>query len=232
MKTRNFCFLSFVSASILSVSAGNEQGQPGTLRRVKMSSMKKNGKGSTYSYDYYKGKGGSMKGKQAKGNGKGFSMSSKKINNKGMSAKGKGKGSYEYYSGHDYNACSPLIAAIWTYASDETAFFSDVGADGFVDAGDSFIFDASPLEAFIDTTLIATGFFSGVCTATTELTPEREYCVLNYDFGSLGTVAVQGSLEAMSIVGSTGCFGYYSGEVNGYLDDTVYLFAVNPQARR
>lgn len=135
----------------------------------------------------------------------------------------------DYY----YDDCSGLVGAFWTYTSDEaTQFFSDIGSDGFIDAGDAFIFSMAPVDVTIDMTLVASGEFAGTCTATPELTPEREYCVLTYDFGNLGTLAVQGPLEAMAIVGTTGCFAFYDGELNGFLDGDTYTFVVNAFMRR
>ena len=132
-----------------------------------------------------------------------------------------------------YDACTPIVDSFWSFTmDDETPFFLDIGADGFIDPGDSFIFESAPLAVSIDTTLLDVGFFSGTCTATPELTPEREYCSFSFDFGDLGTVAVQGPLEAMVIVGTTGCFAYYSGEVVGYIDGDSYVFYVDTWARR
>ena len=104
--------------------------------------------------------------------------------------------------------------------------------DGFVDPGDAFIFDAAPTDVTIDETLVASGIFSGTCTATPEMTPEREYCVLNFDYGDLGTIAVQGPMEEMAITGTTGCFWYFTGSVVGYLDGDNYGFFVNLGSRR
>ena len=128
--------------------------------------------------------------------------------------------------------CSALVGAFWTYESDEeTQFFSDLDNSGFIDAGDAFIFNEAPIAVTIDNTLIASGNFAGTCTATPDLTPEREYCVLTYDFGDLGTLAVQGPLEAMSFVGTTGCFSFYEGELNGFLAGSIYTFVVNADTR-
>lgn len=129
--------------------------------------------------------------------------------------------------------CLPIVDGVWTYVPDEdTAFFLDIGNDGFVDPGDAFLFNKGPVAVEIGNTLVASGLFSGTCTATPEMSPEREYCVLTFDFGDLGTIAVQGPMEEMSITGTTGCFWYFAGNVSGFLENDNYVFFVNLEARR
>lgn len=115
---------------------------------------------------------------------------------------------------------------------DDTVFFMDIGGDGLIDPGDAFIFDNAPIDVTIDDTMVASGVFSGTCTATPEMTPESEYCVLTFDFGDLGTMAVQGPMAEMSITGTTGCFWYFTGDVVGFLDGDNYVFFVDIASRR
>ena len=137
------------------------------------------------------------------------------------------------FAGPGSSDCLPVGDGLWTYIPDEdTAFFLDIGDHGFVDPGDAFIFDQGPISVEIENTMIASGIFSGTCTATTEMTPEREYCILNFDFGDLGTIAAQGPMEEMAITGTTGCFWYFVGSVVGYLEDDNYKFYVALESRR
>lgn len=132
---------------------------------------------------------------------------------------------YEYY-----DECSPIIDAVWAYTVDDTRFFSD--ADNTFNVGDTFIFDGSEITVSIDDTIIADGTMAGTCTVSPTLTAAREYCVLTFDFGDdYGTIAVQGPLEEMAIVGTTGCFWWYTGNVLGFTDGAVYDFTVDAYAR-
>lgn len=94
------------------------------------------------------------------------------------------------------------------------------------------VFESGSVVATIDTTIITTGTVSGTCMVTPAIMAQREYCLLTFDFGDYGTIGVQGPLDKMTIVGTTGCFWWYTGEVLGFNDmGAAFEFAVNAFAR-